>query len=435
MQKSLSEKAFEILTSEDDGRACRDIADSACRDQPGNFFKHIFSLSLTKAADGMIDPKLVLSWLLTNAGAPAYLVGLLVPIREAGALLPQLFTASYIRTLPLRKYAWSAGSAVQGICALAIAGSAFVLQGASLGIAVLILLAILAVARSICSVSYKDVLGKTVDKSRRGTATGAATSIAAGFVVVFALLLSSGIFDKAELVSFGLLLAGGFWIGASLLFSSLSEDKGATEGGRNAFHLARDNFDYLKSDKQLLLFIATRGLLIATALAPPFMVSLSASEQESAFAELGLLLLASSLAGISSSFIWGRLADRSSRKVLMSAGLIGGLSLSATALTSISGLLDESWVLPLLLFALMIAYQGVRLGRTTHLVDMADEDRRAAYTALSNTIIGVLLLAGGLFSLIASQFGEAAVLGLFAAMCFAAIACAAALNDVQQRTH
>ena len=42
-------------------------------------------------------------------------------------------------------------------------------------------------------------------------------------------------------------------------------------------------------------------------------------------------------------------------------------------------------------------HQGVRLGRTTHVVDMADEDSRAAYTALSNTIIGVVLLAGGIF--------------------------------------
>jgi hypothetical protein len=39
---------------------------------------------------------------------------------------------------------------------------------------------------------------------------------------------------------------------------------------------------------------------------------------------------------------------------------------------------------------------GVRLGRKIYLVDMASGDNRAAYVAVSNTLIGVLMLAGGL---------------------------------------
>ncbi|WP_233346949.1 hypothetical protein [Hyphobacterium sp. CCMP332] len=86
---------------------------SACHEEAGNFFRHVGSLSLSKIADGLIDPKLVLSWLMLSLGAPAALVGLLVPIREAAALLPQLFTAGALRRLPRRKWAWASGSAVQ----------------------------------------------------------------------------------------------------------------------------------------------------------------------------------------------------------------------------------------------------------------------------------------------------------------------------------
>lgn len=75
--------------------------------------------------------------------------------------------------------------------------------------------------------------------------------------------------------------------------------------------------------------------------------------------------------------------------------------------------------------------RGVRLGRSTHLVDMASEDTRAAYTALSNTIIGVLLLAGSGFSLIAHLFGTATVIALFAAMSLAAALFAFSLKEVQ----
>ena len=86
----------------------------------------------------------------------------------------------------------------------------------------------------------------------------------------------------------------------------------------------------------------------------------------------------------------------------------------------------------MLLFGLMIAYQGVRLGRSTHLVDMADEDTRAAYTALSNTVIGVLLLAGGGFSLVAHMFGGETVLAIMAAMSGLAIWAAWGLEEVQR---
>jgi len=62
---------------------------------------------------------------------------------------------------------------------------------------------------------------------------------------------------------------------------------------------------------------------------------------------------------------------------------------------------------------------------------MADEDTRATYTALSNTIVGILLLVAGGFGVIASNFGTVTVLGLFATMCFVAAYVARNLDEVQ----
>lgn len=432
MSKSASELAFEILTSEDDGRVCKDIPESACREQPQNFLAHVFSLSLTKAADGLVDPKLILSWLLVNSGSPAVFLGLLVPIREAGALLPQLFTAAYLRALPYRKWAWALGSLIQGCCALFMGFSAYYLQGTPLAISILLLVAILALARSLCSVTYKDVLGKTVDKSRRGTATGTASSVAAILVICYALILALDLFDRMAVVLVGFLLAGIFWLLAASLFTQLTEEKGATEGGGNPFKVAKENFKYLKTDKQLRLFILTRALLIATALAPPFMIALSSSETGSSFAGLGLLVFASAGASLSSSYFWGRLADKSSRKVLLFSAITAAIVLFVTLFVAQTGLLGSTWVLPILIFGLMIAYQGVRLGRSTHLVDMTDADRRAVYTALSNTLIGILLLLGSIFGLMAQYFGEASVVMCFAVLCCLAAISAYRLNEVQR---
>tara|TARA_R110001599_G_scaffold304082_1_gene510341 strand:- start:2066 stop:3373 length:1308 start_codon:yes stop_codon:yes gene_type:complete len=431
--RSTTEKAFQAITIDDEGRVCADIPESACNQEPGNFFKHVGSLALTKSADGLIDPKLVLSWLMTSLGAPVALIGLLVPVREAGALLPQLLTAGFLRRLQRRKWAWAAGSLVQGLAAAAIGLVAISMTGVAAGWAMVIALAILALARSICSVCYKDVLGKTIDKSRRGTATGLAGSIASVSVIVYALILSSGLVDRMLLVTGGLFLAGAAWIVAALLFATLQEEAGATEGGKTALKEAFNNFTYLRDDRQLLRFILTRGLLTATALAPPFMIAVGSEAGES-YDKLGFLVLASALASLCSSFVWGRLSDRSSRKVLVFSALVAAVILAATSWLAFAGTLGSSIILPVLLFGLMIAYQGVRLGRSTHLVDMADKDTRAAYTALSNTIIGLLLLAGGAFSLIANWFGGEVVLAIMAGMSGLAILAAWGLEEVQRGT-
>jgi phage gp36-like protein len=97
-------------------------------------------------------------------------------VREAGALLPQLAFARKVEASPERKRFWAAGSAVQGIAAFGIAATALLLTDAWAGGVILACLAVLAVARSASSVSYKDALARTIAKRRRGAITGLAAS-------------------------------------------------------------------------------------------------------------------------------------------------------------------------------------------------------------------------------------------------------------------
>ncbi len=427
---------YDLLTSEDDGRVCRDIPEEACHAQPQNFTKHVISLAATKTGDGLVDPKLVLSWLLTSLGAPAFMIGLLVPLREAGALLPQLFISAGVRGLPLRKWVWSAGSLLQGLSLFGMAAAALALEGANAGWIILALLAVFATARAACSVSYKDVLGKTVSKATRGTATGTASSVAAALVLGFGLLLSLGVLDRSVATIAGALaVGGGLWLLAAAVFATLAEQPGATEGGGDPITVARQQVSLLWRDAQLVRFIATRGLLTATALAPPYLLALAGREGGRELGQLGLFVVASALAGMGGGYVWGRLSDKSSRKVLMLSGLVAALVLAAAALVGflLPGWLTGGFAAPLLLLVLMIAYQGVRLGRSTHIVDMAGRDERAAYTALSNTIVGLLLLAGGAFGVLAQAAGEAVVLAVFAGMSALSVVTAWGLREEQAR--
>lgn len=390
-----------------------------------NGLRHIVSLTASKLSDGLIDPKLILSWLLTALGAPAVLVGLLVPIREAGALLPQILLSGWLRRLQYRKRFWAAGAVGQGVSAGLIALAALTLTGWAAGLAICVALAALAVSRAACSVSYKDVLGKTIAKSRRGSVTGAAGSVSAAGVILLGLLLLTGVLRSQTAVILAIALAGCLWLAAAALMLRLEEEPSDPEDA------ARPELAPLWQDRQLQLFILVRGLLVPTALAPPYFVLLASREGSLELKGLGVLVLVSALASFLSSYVWGRLADWSSRRVLMLTGVLGAGAMLAAVATVWLGLGETVWALPLALFVLMLAYHGVRQGRSVYLVDMSPPEQRATYAALANTAIGTLLLVAGALGGLAALIGpEASLLG-FAALCIAASVAALWLKEVE----
>ena len=84
-----------------------------------------------------------------------------------------------------------------------------------------------------------------------------------------------------------------------------------------------------------------------------------------------------------------------------------------------------------ILFVLGVAHAGVRIGRQTHVVDLAGGDRKAEYVALSNTVIGVLLLVvGGLVSALLGLGLELGV-GVLSAMALLGAAMTLTLQHAQ----
>ncbi|MBY6048042.1 MFS transporter [Vannielia litorea] len=424
---TVADRAFETLTDESRAEA-EDITEAAREAEAGNFLRHGAALSLSKLADGLIDPKLVLSWLMGALGAPAALTGLLVPVREAGALVPQLFTAARIRGMGRRKWAWAAGAAGQGLAALVILGAALLLEGWAAGVVIVAALAVLAVARSVCSVSFKDVLGKSVDKPRRGTVTGLAASVASAGVLLFAGVLMLGLLERFQLVAGAIALAGAAWLGAAFIFSTIAEEDRPGDAEGEATGLGQ--LSLLWEDADLRRFVVARVLLLPTALAPPYLVMLAGEAGDDRWGALGAMLAASALAGLVSGWVWGRLSDRSSRLVLAISGAVAAGFLGLGVALGWGGAMGTAWAAPLVLFGLMVSYRGVRVGRSTYLVNLAPEESRASYTAVANTTVGVALLGGGLFGLLASAAGPGVVLAVFAGVALGGAALAFAMKEV-----
>jgi MFS family permease len=428
---ALALRLYNLATGDEDGRLCRDIPEDQCREEATSFVYQVSAQSLSKTGDVLADSKIVLPWLLGAVGAPVFLIGLLVPIRESLALLPQTLIGGVIRRVPVRKGFWVASSLVEGLCVLlmgivAAAGPG----GAVAGWTIVGLLMLFSLARGVASIAAKDTLGKTVSKGRRGRVSGyAATGSGLVASVVGLYLALSPEEARPEWLLYAMLIAAGLsWFLAAAVFSRINEHPGATEGGRGLRDLVRDQVLLLFTDPELQKFLVARTLMISTALVGPIYVGLAQRESGQTLRGLGWLVIASGLAGAISSSFWGALSDRSSRLTMAAAAALAGLlGLCVLAALSLApGTTQSIAFYTVVLFVLSIAHAGVRIGRKTHAVDIAGGDRKAEYVALSNTVIGVLLLVIG--ALIGALLGFGAEVAIAALSAMALLGAAIALT-------
>ena len=393
------DRAYQLLVNEEDARVCTDIDDRACKVVPGNFLLQVISQFFTKLGDAIANPKTVLAWMLSALGAPGVFTAFLVPIRESGSLIPQLVIASYVRLQAVRKWTFVVGCVLQAVAVLAMALVAVTLTGTAAGFGLLGALVVFSLSRGLCSVASKDVLGKTVPKTRRGRVSGWSEFLAGLVTIGVGTLLLLDLREPGDMATYLILLAiaAGLWLLAAGTYAMIREFPGATEGGGNAITEALKRLKLLQTDPPFRQFVIARSLLLCSALSAPFFIMLAHEQTDGALLVLGLFVIADGLASLVSAPFWGRFADTSSRRVMILAGSGAGLVgiVLVVIVNGIPPLADSQWLYPLFFFFLAIAHAGVRLGRKTYIVDLAGGNKRTDYVSVSNTVIGVVLLLAG----------------------------------------
>lgn len=409
---------YERLAGDDDGRVCAAISEDACREAPGNFLRLGLANALTTLADSVASAKTTLPWLLAQLGSPAGLTALLVPLRESGSMLPQLLLGAAVRRMPVRKHVWVACALVQALALAGMAFAALLLQGLPAGLAIVGCLTVFSLARAGGSMSYKDVLGKTIPKTRRGRLSGWIAALAGGGALAIGAALG-GLSASAPPTLFVALLvaAAGCWLAAAAVFARIVEAPGASEGAAGGWAAVMASLRLLHDDTALRRFVVARALALGSALSAPLVVTLARDAQGGGLGWLGLFIALEGVAALVSAPLWGRWADHDSPRVFtVAAGAAGVLAIAAAALVAAGAPAAwQAWGLPLLFLGLGVAHAGVRLARKTYLVDIASGDRRTEYTAVSNSVIGGVLLAAGAAGALAASVsitGTLVALGL-----------------------
>lgn len=269
-----------------------------------------FTQSLNALSDTLASAKIVLPSVMTSVGAPTFMIGLLVPIRESGALLPQLVASSVLRRLTQRKWPLALSFICQGLTVAIVAyiaanssmGNA---DGKLLGAVILILVSLIALARSISSLTAKEALAKTVPQGMRGRVIGLASSIAGAIAVIVGgcyLLIGSDALSGAPIL---LTLAASGWGVAALLVLGLDEPSESRSTKGFAGHI-NQSIKLIQQDPTFKQFLGVRAAMMSSGLVAPFFVLAAQPSQAltsqtqplTAIETLGALLLINGVASL-----------------------------------------------------------------------------------------------------------------------------------------
>lgn len=409
-----------------------------------NGLRLVLANALQSSGDQAVNASTVLPWLFSALGVPSALVGVLVPIRESGSMLPQAFLTPIVLRARRRKWVFVTGALVQALAVAAIALTAALGEGLGAGIAIIVALAVFSLGRCLCSISAKDVQGRTVPKGERGQINGVATAVAG--LVAITLGVAIRVIGGEELAAGQLawLLAGGaaLWVLVAVVYAGIREpadDSRQSSADSGAEHWFGQMVRLLRDDRPFRSFVLVRSLLLVSALSPPFIVSLSIESGSNTLAGLGGFVIASGLAALLGGRLFGRLADRSSKRLMsIGAGIASAVIVLTVVVAALPGFTGEGWLGTLVFigsyFLLTMMHTGVRVGRKTYIVDMAEGDKRTTYVAVSNTAMGVILLVvGGISSLLAAAHIFWALLFL-AALGLVGIFAGARLPEVSRRS-
>jgi len=416
-----------------------DAADPVAAAEPSNGLRIVAASALQNAGDEAVNAKTVLPWLLSALGAPGWMIGLLVPIRESGSMLPQAAITPWVRARRRRKHVWVAGGLVQAAAAAAMTLAAALAGGAWAGTIVLVALAVFALGRSLTSIASKDVLGRTIPAGGRGRINGTATFVAGLVAVSVGLTVRVVGGADADVLVWLLAAAVLAWLLGAVVYAGVIEPPDEPETSEPSGNSAPDTQDpwwrrswfLLRSDPPFRNFVIVRALLLVSALSPPFVTAMAAGADDSMIGGLGPFLIASGLAALLGGRLAGRLADRSSRW-LMSAGSAASSAVIAVflAVLTIPGAQEQALIYPAVYLLLAFTHVGVRVARKTYVIDMAQGDLRTEYVAVSNTAMGAILLATGAISSGLAALGPEVALGFLAALGLLGVVLAARLPEV-----
>ncbi|MGC9063212.1 MAG: MFS transporter, partial [bacterium] len=327
--------------------------------------------------------------LIKNLGGSNLHIGLIPAIANLGWTIPSLFGAKLIANMPRKLGFILKGTVWERVPYLIIAILLLFLAPKNPTLTLylsLLLLFVTTFAGGILFPAWLDLIGKIIIPSKRGTffAIGGGIGGAAGIVASF---IAKQFLETYPfpLNFFYCFLSASISLGISYLFISLAKEP---ESDVNSDEIGFSDYikslpTVLKNDRNFSFYILARVIATLGSMGVGFYTVYSLKEFALADEYAGIFsafLLGSQTL---STFILGPIGDKRGHKLILSSGI---LSLTLAYLGLLLGI--GSWTAYLAFTFLGINYSAFNTSGLALLIEFTDEELRAIYVALSNTIIG-----------------------------------------------
>jgi MFS family permease len=407
-----------------------------------------FSLGLANGAffnlsNSLLDPSLVLTWLVSQLTSSNFLIGLVVPINQGGWFLPQLLVSGYLQGRKRKLPVYVAMSAPRALCWVSMTLALFLINGQTvLLILFYVLLTVYSLADGMAGLPFMDIVAKAIPPTRRGAFFGWRRFLG-GILALGGSLVVQYVLDEQRGLpfpsNFGVLFfLSSLTISAAMICFGLfvepvepvlNQSVALLGQVKRALHLPRRDANYG-------LFLAVRLLATAAGMATPFYIVYAKRALGVSAGIVGVYLTWATLAGSASTLVWGWISDRRGNKgLILLVGLVG----LATPLAALSISLLFSWQPSAaaqaphafaVVFALSSIFQmGLVIGHHNYLLDIAPAEDRPLYIGLANTLTGLTMLASAVSGLIVDLAGLAVLFWVAAAFYAGALLLAGRLQE------
>ena len=386
-----------------------------------NFRLGVINGALFTLAETLMDPTLVMVAFVSALTSSPLLIGLIVPLRNTGWFLPQLYVSTFLQSWPYKKPLYSAMAVIRTLAWGGVAISvALVREPAALLALVIGLFAVNAFAAGFAGLVFMSVVAKTIPPRRRTgffawrLTTGGILAIGAGFVVRVVLAQDSHlVFPRNFLLLFG---AAFVFSVAGLLAYNRTDEPPDTEvpPGTTLRSQLRKARRVLATDLTYQAFLKMRMALMLAGVATPFFVVWARLRFGVPPEWVGIYLATVTAASLVSNPLFGHFSHRASNHKLMAAAALAGLLMVTLVLAlavagvfqPISPTVAGLWLIPVFILS-GIREAGIGVTASSLLLDLAPSARRPLYVGFTHSVLGLILLAttaGGVVVALSGHF-------------------------------
>jgi MFS family permease len=357
----------------------------------------------------LLDPTLVLVAFLSNFTQSSLILGMVVPILQAGWSLPQLWVSGIVQNQPkkIKLYRLATYVRIAAWTILALTMN-LVREPTLLLVLFFITFTISSLASGLAGLPFMELVSKTVPARRRGEmfawrlGLGGILGVAGGFFVRWILSPQSP-FPYPN--GYGILAIGNvIFASIGLLFYNQVQEVADSHvlPRQPVTAQLKDGLAIFDKNRNFRNFLLFQVLMIFSGVAVPFFAVYVQQHLGGDKSWVGIYLIITAISNLLANLLFGRISRRISNQVVLRWATLSGfmMSLWVLALLWFAGPLQISpeWASLLLAPAFIFnsfRQTGISVSGNSTLLSISPPNSRAVMVGFSQTLIGITLIITG----------------------------------------